>query len=66
MKHKCFIDSTCDLVIYRSQKRWEMCHDRREKNMNRMDNLFLVPFDPLSNIEITKYFNYAPRFNGIF
>ena len=34
--------------------------------MNRMDNLFLVPFDPLSNIEITKYFNYAPRFNGIF
>ena len=27
---------------------------------------FLVPLHPLSNIEITKYFNYGPRFNGVF
>ena len=24
---------------------------------------FLVPLDPLSNIEVTKYFNYQPRVN---
>ena len=27
---------------------------------------FLVPLHPLSNIEITKYFNYGPTFNGVF
>ena len=27
---------------------------------------FLVPLNPLSNIEITKYFNNEPSFNGIF
>ena len=27
---------------------------------------FLIPFHPLSNIEITKYSNYEPRFNGVF
>ena len=26
----------------------------------------LVPLHPLSNIEITNYFNYEPRFNGFF
>ena len=26
----------------------------------------LVPLHPLNNIEITKYFNYEPRYNGIF
>ena len=26
----------------------------------------LVPLRPLSNIEITKYFNYEPSFNGFF
>ena len=27
---------------------------------------FLVPLHPLNNIEITKYLNYEPRFNGAF
>ena len=27
---------------------------------------FLVLLLPLSNIEITKYFNYEPRFDGVF
>ena len=26
----------------------------------------MVPLHPLSNIEIAKYFNYEPRFNGAF
>ena len=26
----------------------------------------LVPLHPLNNIEITNYFNYEPRFNGVF
>ena len=26
----------------------------------------LVPLHPLNNIEITKYFNYEPRYNGAF
>ena len=26
----------------------------------------LIPLQPSSNIEITKYFNYKPRFNGVF
>ena len=29
-------------------------------------NIFLVPIHPLSNIEITNYFNYKLRFNGPF
>ena len=28
--------------------------------------VFLVPVHYLSNIEITKYFNHEPRFNGVF
>ena len=31
-----------------------------------MDKKVLVLFHPLSNIKITKYFNYEPRFNGVF
>ena len=31
-----------------------------------MDKRFLVPLYHLNNIEITNYFNYEPRFNGIF
>ena len=27
---------------------------------------FLVPIHPLDNIEITKYFNYDPKINGVF
>ena len=27
---------------------------------------FLVPLHLLSNTKITKYFNYKPRFNGVF
>ena len=27
---------------------------------------FLVLFHPLNNIEITNYFKYEPRFNGVF
>ena len=28
--------------------------------------MFLVPLHSFSNIEITKYFNYEPRFNAVF
>ena len=31
-----------------------------------MMNQVLVPLHPLSNIEITKYFNYESRLNGLF
>ena len=31
-----------------------------------MDTIFLVSLLPLSNIEITNYFNYKARFNGLF
>ena len=27
---------------------------------------FLAPLHPLNNIEITNYFNYEPRFNGVY
>ena len=27
---------------------------------------FLVPLHPLTNIKMTKYFNYRPRFNSVF
>ena len=27
---------------------------------------FLVPVHPLGNTEITKYFNYDPKINGVF
>ena len=27
---------------------------------------FLDPFHPLNNTKITSYFNYEPRFNGVF
>ena len=39
---------------------------RGHNNMNHMDKKFLVPLHPLSNIKITRYFNYKPRFNGLF
>ena len=35
-------------------------------NMDQMDKRLLVSLHPLSNIESTKYFNYGPRFNGVF
>ena len=38
---------------------------RGYNNMNHKDN-FLVPLHPFSNIDITNYFNYAPRFNGVY
>ena len=31
-----------------------------------MDKKILVPLYRLSNIDITKYFNYEPRFNNVF
>ena len=31
-----------------------------------MDKKFLVPFHLLSNIGITNFFKYEPRFNGVF
>ena len=31
-----------------------------------IDKKFLVPLYSLSNIEITKYFNYESRFNGLY
>ena len=34
--------------------------------MGHMDKKFLVLHNPLRNIEITKYFNNKPKFNGVF
>ena len=31
-----------------------------------MEKKLLVPLHPLNNIEITNYFKYEPRFNGVF
>ena len=39
---------------------------RGYNNMDHMDKKFLVLLHTLSNIEITKYFNYEPRFNAVF
>ena len=38
----------------------------RKTGRGYMNKIFLVPFHPISNIEITKYFNCEPRFNGFF
>ena len=35
-------------------------------NMGHLDKKCFVPLHPLSNIEITQYFNYEPRFNGVY
>ena len=35
-------------------------------NMDLMDKTFLVPLHCLGNIEITKYFNYKHKFNGVY
>ena len=35
-------------------------------NMDHIDKKFLLPFHPLSNIKINKYFNSEPGFNGAF
>ena len=34
--------------------------------MAHLNKKFLVPFHPLSNIKITKYFKYEPTFNGVY
>ena len=34
--------------------------------MDHMDKKLLVPLHPSSNINITKYFNDEPSFNGVF
>ena len=40
---------------------------REGRGYNNMDHIDknLVPLHPGSNIKITKYFNYKPRFNGV-
>ena len=38
----------------------------RRTRRGYMDKNFLVPLHPLNNIEITNYFKYELRFNGIF
>ena len=38
----------------------------RRAERRYIDKKFFVPLHRLSNIEITKYFNYEARFNGIF
>ena len=35
-------------------------------DMDKYWQTFLVPLHPLHNIKITNYFNYKPRFNGVF
>ena len=43
--------------------------ERTGTGYNKMDNMgkiFLFPFHILSNIKITKYFNYEPRFIDVF
>ena len=35
-------------------------------NMNHLDKNFLSSLHPVSNSEITKYFNDEPRFSGVF
>ena len=37
----------------------------RRAGRGYMDKNFLVLLHSLKNIEITKYFNYEPRFNGV-
>ena len=39
---------------------------RGYNNMDHMDKKNLVPFHPLSNVEIFKYFNQDPRVHGVF
>ena len=34
-------------------------------NIDHMDKKNLLSLHPLSNIEVTKYFNNEPRFNGV-
>ena len=38
---------------------------REYNNMDQMDQ-FLIPLHHLNNFEITKYFKYQPRFNGVY
>ena len=38
----------------------------RRAGAGYIDKRFLVPLHPLSNIKITKYFSYKPRFNCVF
>ena len=39
---------------------------RGYKNLNYMDIFFLILLHRLSNIKITKHFNYNSRFNSVF
>ena len=39
---------------------------REYNDMDHMNKKLLFPLHPLSNIEITNYFNYERRFNGTF
>ena len=39
---------------------------REYNDMDHMNKKLLFPLDPLSNIEITNYFNYERRFNSTF
>ena len=39
---------------------------REYNDMDHMNKKVLFPLHPLSNIEITNYFNYERRFNGTF
>ena len=38
----------------------------RRAEKGYMDKKILVPFHPLTNIEIIKYLNYEPMSNGVF
>ena len=38
----------------------------RRAERGYMDTFFLIPLHSWSNIKITGYFNYKPRFNGFF
>ena len=43
-----------------------MWSGRECNNADHINKFFLVSLHPLSNIVITIYFNYKPRFNGVY
>ena len=50
--------------LFGSEKyKWKRSYKSRKRIYEKH---FLVPLHPLNNIDITNYFNYVSRFNGVF